>query len=216
MREAPSKIKIVLAQVAVAMMIAFVVAGVAWYGFSAEVRQRMWQNLLDRPGGPMTFRFILQPIMATIAALYDGVEDARTGRSPYLWTIIADQTKRGGRLREGLISTARVHSPGPRHGHGLSDHRAQDLLSGRGCRRRAPARIRPLPLAAWPMRAHRAHLGRARGLVHDSLSFRAEAAVWRNAGSPRARAGSGRLFRNPSGFRAVFGEACPAAPARGR
>ena len=108
MREAPSKIKIVLAQVAVAMMIAFVVAGVAWYGFSAEVRQRMWQNLLDRPGGPMTFRFILQPIMATIAALYDGVEDARTGRSPYLWTIIADQTKRGGRLREGLISTARV------------------------------------------------------------------------------------------------------------
>ena len=89
-------------------MIAFVVVGFAWYGFSAEVRERIWQNLLDRPGGPMTFRFILQPIMATIAALYDGVEDARTGRSPYLWTILTDRTKSGGRLREGLISTARV------------------------------------------------------------------------------------------------------------
>jgi hypothetical protein len=89
-------------------MIAFVVLGAAWYGFSAEVRGRVWQNLLDRPGGPMTFRFILQPIMATIAALYDGVKDARTGRSPYLWTILTSPAKRGGRLGEGLISTARV------------------------------------------------------------------------------------------------------------
>ena len=108
MTETPSKTKVALAQVAVALMIAFVVLGVAWYGFSAEVRQRIWQNLLDRPFGPMTFRFILQPIMATIAALYDGVEDARTGRSPYLWTIVTERGKRGGRLSEGLISTARV------------------------------------------------------------------------------------------------------------
>ena len=56
----------------------------------------------------MTFRFILQPIMAAIAALYDGVKDARTGRSPYLWTIFSNPEKRVGRLREGLISTARI------------------------------------------------------------------------------------------------------------
>jgi len=56
----------------------------------------------------MTFRFILQPIMATIAALFDGVKDARTGRSPYLWTIFSVPEKRGSRLREGLISTARI------------------------------------------------------------------------------------------------------------
>jgi hypothetical protein len=56
----------------------------------------------------MTFRFILQPIMATIAALADGVKDARTGRNPYFWTILTDPTKRGSRLHEGLISTARV------------------------------------------------------------------------------------------------------------
>ena len=108
MAETPSKTQILLAQLAVALMIAFVALGMAWYGFSAEVRERVWQNLLDRPGGPMTFRFVLQPIMATIAALYDGVKDARAGHSPYLWTIFSNPEKRGSRLREGLISTARI------------------------------------------------------------------------------------------------------------
>ena len=106
--ETVSKTKILLAQLVVALMIALVVLGAGWYGFSSEVRGRIWQNLLDRPGGPMAFRFILQPIMATIAALYDGVKDARTGRSPYLWAILTNPVERGGRLREGLISTARV------------------------------------------------------------------------------------------------------------
>ena len=106
--ETASKTQIILFQLAVTLMIAFVAFGVAWYGVSADVRGRIWQNLLERPGGPMTFRFILQPIMATIAALYDGIKDARTGRSPYLWTIFAVPEKRGSRLREGLISTARI------------------------------------------------------------------------------------------------------------
>ncbi len=61
MAETASKTQILLAQLAVALMIAFVAFGVAWYGVSAEVRERIWHNLLDRPGGPMTFRFILQP-----------------------------------------------------------------------------------------------------------------------------------------------------------
>jgi hypothetical protein len=106
--ETASKTQIFLARLVIILMIAFVIFGVAWYGFSAEVRGRIWQNLLDRPGGPMTFRFILQPIMASIAALFDGIKDARTGRSPYLLTIFFIPEKRGSRLREGLISTARV------------------------------------------------------------------------------------------------------------
>jgi hypothetical protein len=64
--------------------------------------------MLERPGGAMTFRFILQPVMATVAAMVDGINDAKTGRSYYLWTILADPAKRMGRLHEGLISTARV------------------------------------------------------------------------------------------------------------
>ena len=32
----------------------------------------------------MSFRFILQPLMAAIAAFHDGAKDARLGREPYL------------------------------------------------------------------------------------------------------------------------------------
>jgi hypothetical protein len=108
MTEKPSKTKIRLAQAAVVLMIAFVILGLIWYGFSAEVRERVWRQLIERPGGPMTFRFILQPAMAAIAALRDGVRDARIGRAPYAWALLSDASERGGRLAEGVIATARV------------------------------------------------------------------------------------------------------------
>ena len=56
----------------------------------------------------MTLRFVLQPVMATIAALHDGIKDAHLGRTPYLWTILTNSEKRGGRLQEGLIATSRT------------------------------------------------------------------------------------------------------------
>ena len=108
MTEVVSKNKIVLARLAVVLLIVFTVAGVSLYGFSADERQRFWSDLVDRPGGPMTFRVILQPIMAAVAALFDGIKDAKFGRSPYLWTVVTNRAERGGRLREGLISTARI------------------------------------------------------------------------------------------------------------
>lgn len=108
MAEAASKTQIQLARLVVILVIAFLIAGAVWYGFSTDVFQRAWYDLLDRPGGPMTFRIILQPIMASVAAFYDGVKDAKLRRSPYLWTILANPHERAGRLREGLISTARI------------------------------------------------------------------------------------------------------------
>jgi hypothetical protein len=108
MTQTPTKTQILLARLAVALIVSFAVLGFAMYGFSAEVRQRLWQNLLDRPSGPMTFRFFLQPIMASIAAWRDGVKDARAGRSPFFWTMVTHPEKLGGRLREGLIATSRI------------------------------------------------------------------------------------------------------------
>src|SRR5512137_839561 len=83
MAKAVTKSQVFLARLVVVLMVAFVVGGLVWYGFSAEERARLWQNLFDRPGGPMVFRFFLQPTMAAIAAWRDGVKDARTGRSPF-------------------------------------------------------------------------------------------------------------------------------------
>ena len=108
MTEAPSKTKVLLAKAVVVLMIALAVLGLAWYGFSADVRERIWRQLLERPGGPMTFRFILQPCMAALAALHDGLRDARSGRKPYAWALITDAPGRGARLAEGVIATARV------------------------------------------------------------------------------------------------------------
>jgi hypothetical protein len=73
-----------------------------------EMLIRALMNITDRVGGPMTFRLILQPLMATLLAVRAGVKDAQTGRPPYLWTILRDPSQRGDLLREGWKSVARV------------------------------------------------------------------------------------------------------------
>jgi hypothetical protein len=107
MKEMPSKSQILLARLVVGLMIAFIVVGVVSYCISGEIRERVWQDMLERPSQLLSFRFILQPCMAAAAALRDGVADARFGRSPYFWTILAHPSKRIGRLRAGVIATAR-------------------------------------------------------------------------------------------------------------
>jgi hypothetical protein len=100
--------QVLLARLVIALMVAFVVGGLIWYGVSAEVRARLWQNLFERPGGPMVFRFFLQPTMAAIAAWRDGLNDARTGRSPFFMGAVADPAQRTVRLNEALVATARI------------------------------------------------------------------------------------------------------------
>ena len=65
-------------------------------------------NMIDRVGGPMTFRIILQPTMAALLALRAGLKDAREGRPPYFWTLLTDSTQRADLLRDGWRSVARV------------------------------------------------------------------------------------------------------------
>src|SRR5262245_46376186 len=70
--------------------------------------RRLCSGLADRPGGPMSLRFILQPVMATIAALKAGLADARAGRSAYLSAILRKPEERTARLSEGLVATAQI------------------------------------------------------------------------------------------------------------
>lgn len=84
------------------------IAGLAWHGISIESTERVWSNLLARLSGPLKFRFILQPSMAAIIAICEGLYDARCGRSPIAWTILSNANERGGRLREGLNATAKI------------------------------------------------------------------------------------------------------------
>lgn len=73
-----------------------------------ELIARGWEGLVARVGGPMTFRLILQPLMATLLAVRAGLKDAREGRPPYLWTLVTDPAQRVDLLREGWQSIARV------------------------------------------------------------------------------------------------------------
>jgi hypothetical protein len=97
-----------LARLVLAALILLVITGIALHGITVEIILRIWHDIVDRPSGPMAFRFVLQPLMAAIAAVLRGRRDARSGRSPYFWTLISKPQERIGRLREGFNATARV------------------------------------------------------------------------------------------------------------
>jgi len=69
---------------------------------------RALTNLTARVGGPMTFRIILQPLMASLFAIRDGMKDAREDRPPYLWTLITDSSQRADMIRQGWTAVGRV------------------------------------------------------------------------------------------------------------
>jgi hypothetical protein len=48
----------------------------------------------------MAFRFYLQPAMAILAAVHDGLRDAREGAPAYFWSLFVDRAHRRARLRE--------------------------------------------------------------------------------------------------------------------
>ena len=97
-----------LPKLVIVLGLVMLASGVIWHGVTAETLASTWRRLLDRPSGPVWFRFILQPALAAIAATVDGVKDARAGRPPYFWTMLHHPRKRTPHLREGLTATARL------------------------------------------------------------------------------------------------------------
>ena len=69
---------------------------------------RMWGNLVGRIGGPLSFRLIIQPMVAVFFAVRAGWKDAKQGRVPYGWKIISNPVKRRELLREGWKDIAKV------------------------------------------------------------------------------------------------------------
>jgi hypothetical protein len=104
----PTTFQLTLTWAAVALTLCLLTLGALWYGFSFDVHQRFWNDIFGRISGPMTFRFLLQPTMALLAALPDGINDARNGHSAFFWAGRHGPTVKHGRLREGLIATARI------------------------------------------------------------------------------------------------------------
>ena len=73
-----------------------------------ELFTRLWDDLIGRIGGPMSFRLVLQPSMAMIFAIRDGLKDAREGRPAYFYSLFTDPENRRNRLREAFKAVSRV------------------------------------------------------------------------------------------------------------
>ena len=58
-----------------------------------DALRQAWDNLFGRIDGPMSFRLIIQPIVATFLAIRAGWTDAREGRPIFFWTLARDPTQ---------------------------------------------------------------------------------------------------------------------------
>jgi hypothetical protein len=56
-----------------------------------EAFRQAWEHLFrQRLDGPMSFRLVIQPVVATLLAIRAGWADAREGRPIYFWTLARD------------------------------------------------------------------------------------------------------------------------------
>ena len=75
-----------------------------FYVFSRE----FLEDIPKRLAGPGRFRFILQPLIATVLGIRNGRADARAGRTPYLMGLLTDRAHRGDLAREGFATIANL------------------------------------------------------------------------------------------------------------
>src|SRR5450432_4694114 len=73
-----------------------------------DIFARMIHNLFDRIDGPMAIRLLVQPIIATVFAIRDGLRDARQNNLPYGWSLFTEPAHRAQRLRDGWRSIRKV------------------------------------------------------------------------------------------------------------
>lgn len=65
-----------------------------------EALARGWENLVRRWGGPLGFRFLIQPAVAILFAIRAGMKDARQDEPPFLWAVLSNPGSRQERLRQ--------------------------------------------------------------------------------------------------------------------
>jgi hypothetical protein len=65
-------------------------------------------ELSDRVSGPMKFRIVLQPVMATFLAIRSGLQDAKTGARPYFWSLLFTPGHRMEIIKDGWKSVGRL------------------------------------------------------------------------------------------------------------
>jgi hypothetical protein len=73
-----------------------------------ETFTRIVHDVFGRLDGPLHFRIFLQPTMAIIFAIRDGLKDARQSRPPYFWALFTEPTLRRDLLHDGWKSVSKI------------------------------------------------------------------------------------------------------------
>ena len=70
--------------------------------------QQFVNAIAMRLTGTLHFRFILQPVMALVFAIIDGIKDAKAGKPLYLWGLVTDPATRKEQMKSGWKSIGKV------------------------------------------------------------------------------------------------------------
>jgi hypothetical protein len=54
-----------------------------------DLLARFWDLMVGRIEGPMSFRLIVQPLMATLFGIHAGLGDAKADRTPYVKAVLS-------------------------------------------------------------------------------------------------------------------------------
>ena len=73
-----------------------------------DLLTRFWTDLVGRLTGPLSMRLFLQPVMASLLAVRDGLKDAKAGQPPYLWTIFSDPSQRRRLIQSGWKAIGKI------------------------------------------------------------------------------------------------------------
>ena len=73
-----------------------------------EFLQRFAQGFMSRLEGPFSFRMIVQPLMAVIFAVIDGLKDAKLGKPAYFWAMFGNAEHRRELLKSGWKSFGKI------------------------------------------------------------------------------------------------------------
>jgi hypothetical protein len=73
-----------------------------------EILQHLWANLIGRASGPMNFRLMIQPAVASFLAIRAGLGDARDGRPAFFWAALSNPAYRPELLHQGWKDVGKV------------------------------------------------------------------------------------------------------------
>lgn len=70
--------------------------------------ERVFEDLLARISGPLHLRLFMQPAMALVLGIRDGLKDSSQNKPAYMWSIFTMPGHRLELLKAGLKSVAKV------------------------------------------------------------------------------------------------------------